>query len=393
MGSAGGQSQRTCIAADVIVEGKPTVWIFTEFETEESLADLSGWLKPDNWPTWGGSMFKEMRPTGRVVDVPSLAGEVQSHANYLEVVKLGGQELETVLHCDIKSTKTWAAMSYDLDHSVGDMLQVDRGYLMALDVAGRRQVKALKVVGFTDSLLNAMATTVCPEWGDWVRRATSVAATQAAGGAVDPTPGSVGDSDPSLSDPDPAGAAAFTGGFTEQWVSTVTDMAQFYGEYATDVGTRLWSGTYGRTDAAQDSSRLFLRLARDWSRAWQAGMEATANWADADVEPTAGGDAAAARNRRTVEHTSLLVPAQKKSTTVAITDLTRVGVRSAVLKASDITVTPSTVDAGTAPEHVTIQADTTAVPCGLYQGELILGASGMERVPALFYVSKARPDE
>ena len=170
MGSAGG-SQSSCIAADVIVEGKPTVWIFTEFETAESLSDLSEWLKPENWPTWGGSMFKEMRPTGRVVDVPSHSGEVQSHANYLEVVEIGGQELETVLHCDIKTTQKWAAMSYDLDHSVGDMLQVDRGYLMALDVAGRRQVKALKVVGFTDTLLNTVATTVCPEWGIWVRRA------------------------------------------------------------------------------------------------------------------------------------------------------------------------------------------------------------------------------
>lgn len=388
-----GRSQSSCIAADVIVEGKPTVWIFTEFETGESLSDLSEWLKPENWPTWGGSMFKEMRPTGRVVDVPSHSGEVQSHANYLEVVEIGGQELETVLHCDIKTTGKWAAMSYDLDHSVGDMLQVDRGYLMALDVGGRRQVKALKVVGFTDTLLNTVATTVCPEWGVWVRRATSVAATQAAGGSVDPTPGAVGDPDPSLSDRDAEGAAAFTGGFAEQWVDTVTEMAQFYSEYATDVGTRLWSGRYGQTDAAHDGSRLFLRLARDWSRAWQAGMEATANWADAEVEPTAGGDASAGRNRRTVEHTSLLVPPQTQPAPVSITDMTHVGVQAATIKASDFTVTPATVDVGDSPEHVTIQADTTNVPCGLYEGELIVGASGMDRVPALFYVTKARPDE
>jgi len=103
MGSAGG-SQSACIAADVIVEGKPAVWIFTEFETGESLSDLTEWLKPENWPTWGRPMFKEMRPTGRVVDVPSLSGEVQSHSNYLEVVEIGGQQLETVLHCDIKTT-------------------------------------------------------------------------------------------------------------------------------------------------------------------------------------------------------------------------------------------------------------------------------------------------
>ena len=393
MGSAGGQSESMCITADVVVEGKPAVWIFTEFETEESLFDLSEWLKPENWPAWGGAMFKEMRPIGQVVDVPSLPGEVQSHAKYLEVVELGGQELETVLHCDIKSTDKWAAMSYDLDHSVADMLQVDRGYLMALNVAGRRQVKALKVVGFTDTLLNTLATTVCPEWGQWVRHATSVAATLTAGGAVDPRPGSVGDSDPSLSDSDRDGTAAFTGGFTEQWVSTVTDMAQFYGEYATDVGARMWSGTYGRTDAAQDSKRLFFRVARDWSKAWQAGMEATANWADAEVEPTAGGADEAGKHRRTVGHTSLIVPPQTTPSAIAITDLQRVGVRPATIKASDITVLPATVAAGDAPEHVTVQTDTTQVPCGLYQGELIMGTSGMERVPALFYVSKARPDE
>jgi hypothetical protein len=51
------------------------------------------------------------------------------------------------------------------------------------------------------------------------------------------------------------------------------------------------------------------------------------------------------------------------------------------------------VDAGDAPEHVTVQTDTTNVPCGLYEGELIVGPSGMDRVPALLYVTKARPAE
>ena len=49
-------------------------------------------------------------------------------------------------------------MSYDLDRSIGDMLKVDRGYLMASDVGGERHVKALKVVGFTNTLLNTVAT-------------------------------------------------------------------------------------------------------------------------------------------------------------------------------------------------------------------------------------------
>ncbi len=64
-------------------------------------------------------------------------------------------------------------MTYDLDRSIGDMLQVDRGYLMAADVCGRRHVKALKVVGFTNTLLNTVATEVCPEWSEWVQRAVT----------------------------------------------------------------------------------------------------------------------------------------------------------------------------------------------------------------------------
>jgi hypothetical protein len=56
MGSAGG-SQSACIAADVIVEGKPAVWIFTEFETGESLSDLTEWLKPENLMCCGWCML------------------------------------------------------------------------------------------------------------------------------------------------------------------------------------------------------------------------------------------------------------------------------------------------------------------------------------------------
>ena len=277
-GSTVANPTATCFAVNVDVSGVPAVWIFSEFETDESLDVLRDWLEPDNWPSWGGEMFKEMRPTGPVTQVGVLPGVRQTHANYLEVVEIGGRRLDTVLHCDLKSTPTWAAVSYDLDHSIGNMLQVDRGYLLALDVAGRRQVKALKVVGFTDTLLNTFATTVCPEWGTWVQRAVNVAAVQASGGSVDPTPGSVGDSDPDVSRPG-ADAGAFTGGIAEQWVSTVTDMAEFYGQYASDVGARLWSGSYGQKDAAQDGSstvptartRLVARMAGRHGRHCELG--------------------------------------------------------------------------------------------------------------------------
>ena len=378
----------TCVAVNVDVSGFPAVWIFSEFETDESLDVLRDWLEPDNWPEWGGEMFKEMRPTGPVTQGRAVHGAQQTHANYLEVVEIGGHRLDTVLHCDLKSTPTWAAVSYDLDHSVGNMLQVDRGYLVALDVAGRRQVKALKVVGFTDTLLNTFASTMCPEWGIWVQRAVKVAGVQASGASVDPTPGSVGDPNPDVSEPG-ADSRAFTGGVAEEWTSTVTDMADFYGQYASDVGARMWSGTYGQKDAAQDSTRLFQRLARDWSRAWQAGTDAAANWAEADVQPTAGSNPG--RSGHTIEHTALMVPTPSRESDVSISDLHRIGRRAHTIPSTAISIDPPSVGPGEGPAYVTVQTDTTDTPCGLYEGSLMVGVE--TPVPALLYVSNASPAE
>jgi hypothetical protein len=379
-------SEVTCAAVPVDVEGNQAVWIFTEFETGEPLKTLRDWLIPENWPEWGGEMFKEMRPIGSV-DLRSTPDETQqTHSDYLEVVEIGGHRLETELRCEFKSAKTWAATSFDLNRSIGNVLQVDRGYLMAADVGGRRHVKALKVVGFTNTLLNTVATEVCPEWSIWVQRAANVGAVQAAGGSVDPTPGSVGDSDPRVSW-STEGAAAFTGGAAEQWINTVTDMADFYAPFTVDVTERLWSGRYGREDAANDTSRLFQRLARDWSRAWQAGMDSVSNWAEVTVRPTAGADPG--RSARTVEHTTLMVLARSKKAGVSVSDLRRVGRTPATIQSSDVKITPAVIDEA-GPAYVTLQADTTKVICGLYEGALVAGAGG-KQAPALFYVSHAQP--
>ncbi len=377
-------SQVICKAAPVDVEGKQAVWIFTEFETDDPLDDLRDWLIPDHWPEWGGEMFKEMRPIGPVDLRRTRSNAQQTHANYLEVVEIGGHRLETELRCELKSTKSWAAMTYDLDRSIGDMLQVDRGYLMAVDVSGRRLVKALKVVGFTNTLLNTVATEVCPEWSEWVKSAVSKEAKELAGSG-DPTPGSVGDSDPT----DPSwgqNAAAFTGGMAEQWIDTVTDMVGFYAPFTVDVTERMWSGHYRQEDAANDSSRLFQRLARDWSRAWQTGMESVQNWGEATVRPTAGADPG--RSGHTIEHTTLLVEARSANARVSVSDLTRVGRQAATIKSSEVRIFPPVLDdAGTA--YVTLEADTTRVPCGLYEGALVAGVGGGQS-PALFYVSHAQ---
>ena len=385
-GSPSSGSGVTCTAVPVDVEGKQAVWIFTEFETDESLKNLRDWLIPENWPKWGGEMFKEMRPIGSVDVRPSKSNAQQTHSRYLEVVEIGGHRLETELRCEFKSTQDWAAVSFDMDRSIGDMLQVDRGYLMAADVGGGRHVKALKVVGFTDTLLNTAATGVCPGWSTWVQRAAKAEAVRAAGGSVNPTPGSVGDSDPTVSW-STEGAAAFTGGVAEQWMSNVTDCVGFYAPFTVDVTERVWSGKYGRVDAANDTSRLFQRLARDWSRAWQAGMDNVSTWAEVTVRPTAGADPG--DSAQTTEHTTLVVKARSDKAQVSISDLTRIGRTQATIKASGITINPAVIQsAGNA--YVTIQAETSRVPCGLYEGALVAGAGG-KQAPALFYVSHAQP--
>ncbi len=182
---------------------------------------------------------------------------------------------------------------------------------------------------------------------------------------------------------------AFTGGVAEQWIDTVTDMVDFYAPFTADVTERIWSGRYGQVDAANDTTRLFQRVARDWSRAWQAGMDSVSNWAEVTVRPTAGADPG--RSARTIEHTTLMVRARSDKARVSISDLTRIGRRPATIKASEVTITPPVIDeAGRA--YVTLQADTSNVPCGLYEGALVAGRGG-KQAPALFYVSHAQPVE
>jgi hypothetical protein len=369
----------------VDVEGKQAVWIFTEFETDETLKKLRDWMIPDDWPRWGPEMFKEMRPIDSVDVRPSKSNAEQTHSRYLEVVEIDGRRVETELRCEFKSTQAWAAVSYDMDRSIGDVLQVDRGYLMAADVGGARHVKALKVVGFTNTLLNSFGTAVCPDWSTWVQRAASLPV-RASKGSVEPAPGSVGDSDPTTSG-STEGVAAFTGGVAEQWISNVNDCAGFYAPFTVDVTERVWSGRYGRVDAANDTTRLFQRLARDWSRAWQTGMQSMSSWAEATVRPTAGADPGDLA--QTTEHTTLVVKARSDKARVSISDLTRIGRTQATIKASAITITPPVIaSAGTA--YVTIQAETSKVPCGLYEGALVAGAGG-KQAPALLFVSHAQP--
>ena len=389
--------QGICKTKYVAVDDKQAAWIFAEFQTDRTVPQLAAWLEPDKWPDWGPQMFKEMQLLGERKSIQSSEGNAWQ-AKYMEVVSLGGRDLRTVLQCDVKTTPGWAAMTYDLDHSVGDVLNVDRGFLAAVDLEnGKRLVKALKVVGFTNTVDDILATAVCPMWTEWMYNATGTAADQVTGSPSGDTHGALGDA----GEDGKTGEAAsgFTRGYAEQWADCVSEMAHFYGAYATDVGNRLWSGGYGTNDATEDSSRLFLRLARDWSRAWRAGTEVAEGLAGAEVPPTGGVPSGRGIWKRSLEYTTVPVPAPDKQAAVEVTDLSRIGVAPANIKAGAIKLDPlrigaqgSDTDAGELV-GVTVLADTTSIPPGLYQGELIVRPDSAEplRSPVLFYASKARP--
>lgn len=386
-----------CTATNVDIEGKQAAWVFSEFQSERSVKQLTAWLEPEDWPRWGGQMFKSVQLLKRT-EVRTPDGE-QWHGKILEDVSIGGQQLQTVLQCDVKKTARWAAMSYDLDHSVGDVLQVDRGFLAAIDLGtNKRLVKALKIVGFTDTVDDALATAVCPVWTEWILDATETAAKDAGGSPVGTTHGAIGDGE---SDDSGAGeaAAGFTRGYAQQWTDCMSSMADFYGDYATDVGNRLWSGEYGTKDAAEDSSRLFLRLARDWSRVWRASSVVAEGLADAEVPPTGGVPSGGGIWKRSIEYTTVLVPAPERASTVSVSDLRLIGTSKAVIKAKALRVDPGTIPGrGTkksAPSlvGVRVSTDSTSAAPGLYEGDLAVRTNGGEesRSPVLFYVSKSRP--
>jgi hypothetical protein len=358
---------------DVTINGKRAAWLFSEFETDKSLTDLVRWLTPKDWPTWGGALFKEMV---QVSPEKRGASGYEWQAKYLEVVDLPGQQLSTVLRCDFGKTDDWAAMTYDLDHSVDNRLQVDRGFLLAVEAPqGRRQVKALKVVGFTNPVQTLEVDVVGPLWTEWVRAAIEVAAEEV------PKDPSVGHHGPGGSRVTLESAPDYYKDRTNQWTDCVTDMAQFYSGYATDVGSRLYSGEYKPADAAQDSGRLFLRLARDWSRLCRAGSEMAEAFADADVPPTTGGDP-------TTDFTDVIVPAPSQPTRVSVGNLVKVGIEDTTLNPSHIEVAPESVDNDPDPATIRLKAHSRAGPYGLYAGHLHVEPS---RHPAFVYISKARP--
>ena len=306
----------------------------------------------------------------------------------MEVVSLAGRELHTVLRCDFKDARDWVGMTYDLVESVDDLLTVDRGFLLATELpSGRHIVKALKVVGFKEQASNFLATLVCPLWTDFARQATRNAAAALAERSLGPVGARPSDRPggaTSRPETNPVDASSLASDLSDQWVQTVAH----YTTHARDAGLKLLSGRYGREDAARDGRKLFVSLARDWGRAWKAGIDLVTGMAAIDVPSTAAGPAVAGGTR---EFSTVAVPAPDKRVPVAVTDFRHVDSDRAPLKSSQLT-TPAEIAPlkGEESVPVRIDVDTTAVEPGLYVGTLLSGSGQSQRKTAAHvYVSKA----
>ena len=379
-----------CNIEQVVVDGQDAVWIFSEFETEEDHQQLVEWVQPENWPTWGHIMFKNMTPIGDPKPVRSTAGE--RHQDYLEVVSLAGRELHTVLRCDFKDARDWVGMTYDLVESIDGLLTVDRGFLLATELpSGRHVVKALKIVGFREPAGNFLACLVCPLWTDFARQATRNAAIALAERSLGPV-GSKPSERPNRTSrgtgPNPLDASTLASDLSDQWVQTMTGAVSHYTTYAQEIGLRLLAGTYGREDAARDRRKLLVSLARDWGRAWKAGIDLVTGMAAIDVPSTVAGPAVGGGTR---EFSTVAVPAPDKRVPLAVTDFHHLDSDRAPLRSSQL-ATPPAIEPlkGEASVLVRIDVDTTAVEPGLYVGALLLGSGqSPQKTAAHVYVSKA----
>jgi hypothetical protein len=354
-----------------------TLRLFCEFVSYAEFDVLAGWLDPTTWPARGPLLFKSVQ----LVDPPGQVRVSASrgpgwHGTYLEVVELVGRPLRTYLDCAYQAMQGYAALTYDLRESVGGDLTVDRGFLSVTpDPSGGHRVRALKLVAFADGDEAIYEDLMCPIWTDCVQQAAESTAT---GGeplkAPPPTTGG-----PVMLDPEALG---------QQWTECMTDASKAYADFAVDVAQELSRGSYDMDDYRRHGMWLWTNLARDWSRAWMGTMEVVEQVARLDR-----GDPSGRADPTAPPTATVIVGPVAERTDVLISELSGIGGNPRSIPVSALSVSPTPLEPGAmvaagGPEgtQVTVTARITAVPPGLYIGELRAGA---RTEPLLLYVSDA----
>ncbi|MGH8913678.1 MAG: hypothetical protein ACRDZM_04085 [Acidimicrobiia bacterium] len=377
-----------CTVRKVDVGGLTATWIFSEFETDAPFDHITQWVDPRNWPRFGPMLFKQMNVVGgsEPVAIKTL-GDEHWHGVFHEEVQLVSR-INTLLHCDFwRDGDLAAGMTYELNLSLDNELDVDRGFLSVNDVGPVRRVKALKIVGFTQDVWDEVAHMVCPFWTDWVRAAVQGGTTST---PKPPTHTPTGEPD---SETSPLGDTL------DAWVEFFGDSARTYLELFGDVASRATSGEYSAADWVDDGTRYWSQLAKDWAQAWSFGTELLDEVAreglNAGFMPP-GKSREAGRGAATAM-TTAAAPAASEGTLIPVaglgrddqptcTHLVSIEAGGATIQSTDITVSVEELDDTTYGVRLTTTEGSVAP--GLYVGDLE-NPPGQRLAPAQLYLSRA----
>jgi hypothetical protein len=376
-----------CSIRRVDVGGLRATWIFAEFETDAPFDSVRQWVDPRNWPQFGPMLFKRMNIVdgGAPVEIKAL-GDEHWHGVFHEEVQLLSR-VNTLLHCDFwRDGDQAAGMTYELNLSLDNELDVDRGFLSVNDTGPVRRVKALKIVGFTQEIWDDLAQTVCPFWTDWVRAAVQGGTTSTPKPPTHTPPGGTGPGSSPL------------GETLDAWVEFFGDSARTYLDLFGDVASRATSGDYSIADWVDDGNRYWSKLAKDWAQAWTFGMELIEEVADQGINAgvmqpgkprEAGRGAATAMATATpadTEGTLIPVAGLRGDDRPTCTTLASIEAGGATIQSTDITASVEELDDGTYGVRLTTTKGSVAP--GLYVGEL-QNSQGQRLVPAQIYLSRA----
>lgn len=384
--------ENVCTVRNVKVGGLRATWVFSEFETDAPFDRVRDWVDPRNWPERGPLLFKRMEIVGSAGpinihppgDVRPL-GDEHWHGVFHEEVQLV-RRVNTLLHCDYWRDGTRAAgMTYELNLSLDDEIDVDRGFLLVNDAGPVRRVKALKMVGFTDDVWDDVAAMVCPFWTDWVRSAVE------GGSTSTPQP-------PTHTPPGGAGPRRPLGDSFDAWAKFFGDSARAYIDLFDDVTSRISSSGYSTADLLADGTRGWSQLARDWARAWTNGLEMLDEVGEQGLdagfmppgtanEPARGAATAMATGAPT-ETEGMIVPATGigADDRLASSDLVSIEAGGTTIASANIVATVHPLQDGT--YGALVRSTDTSVPPGLYVGNL-KRADGQILAPVQLYVSRA----
>jgi hypothetical protein len=137
-------------------------------------------------------------------------------------------------------------MTYELDLSLDDEIDVDRGFLLVNNAGGVRRVQALKIVGFTADVWDSVALMVRPFWTDWVRSAVE-GGSHSVPKPPTHTPPGTGSRRPS-----PLGDSL------DAWGKFFGDSSRTYVDLFEDVTSRISSSRYSTADLLADGTRYVV---------------------------------------------------------------------------------------------------------------------------------------